>query len=835
MQTSSCESILGQVVLQGEKKQDDNVNQNEELQVLLIEDNPGDARLIKELLLEASVNSFRVYQVENLADGLAHLAEQQVDVTLIDLGLPDSRGLDTLKRISSKFPSVPHIVLTGLDDDTLGQKAIKMGAQDFLQKGKINGFMLSRVVRYAVERKQAHVELLNSHNLLTAILKGMPDEVFVKDHQGRYVVSNPARNRSLQLKDSGGLGKDDTAFYPPEVARRLMEADREVIETGEMIRREEQVANASGETRTFLTSKYPWRDENGQVIGVIGIGHDITERVRANQKIQRLLQEQVAINQLSISLGEAGHLDDIYHLIYEHVKGLMDAYTFIISLYDAETDLIHAGCVICEDQVMDIQNIPPLPLAEPGKGIQSQVIRSGKPYYSSDYLKSLENSKTKYVVEKDGSLTNAADSEDKGDTRSAIFAPMKDKGQVIGVMQVQSNCGDAYSPDDLGLLSAISNVAAIAIQNTRLMNETRRRLEQLKALRSIDQAITGSMDIHVTLDVFLRQVVQQLEVDAAAVLLYQPDLRQLDFAAGRGFRSQALRFTSLRMGQGFAGRAALERRIVQVSDLSQLNTGFLRSPEFIEEGFASYIGVPLIAKGNINGVLEIFQRKSSKHSSEWMDFLETLAGQAAIAVDNYNLFTDLQSASLGLTQAYDATIEGWAHALEMRDMETEGHSRRVVGLTVKIARKMDLRDDEIAHLRRGALLHDIGKMAVPDAILQKTGKLTDEEWKIMTQHPVYAFEWLSPIEYLRPALDIPFYHHERWDGTGYPRGLKGVEIPLAARIFAIADVYDALKSDRPYRKAWAEERAIEYILEQSGKHFDPQVVEIFFQLKNDQS
>lgn len=207
-----------------------------------------------------------------------------------------------------------------------------------------------------------------------------------------------------------------------------------------------------------------------------------------------------------------------------------------------------------------------------------------------------------------------------------------------------------------------------------------------------------------------------------------------------------------------------------------------------------------------------------------------MAGQVAIAIDNAELLHNLQQSNIRLIQAYEATIEGWAKALELRDRETEGHSQRVVDLTVKIARHLGIDEEEIAHIRRGALLHDIGKMGVPDSILLKPSKLTDEEWEIMKMHPVYAYQLLSKIEYLRPAIDISYCHHERWDGSGYPRGLKGEEIPLSARIFAVIDVYDALTSDRPYRKAWTKEEAISYIKEQSGKQFDPKVVEVFLEV-----
>ena len=190
----------------------------------------------------------------------------------------------------------------------------------------------------------------------------------------------------------------------------------------------------------------------------------------------------------------------------------------------------------------------------------------------------------------------------------------------------------------------------------------------------------------------------------------------------------------------------------------------------------------------------------------------------------------LREANAQLLSAYEATIEGWSHALDLRDRETEGHSRRVAELTVQMARDFGMNEDEIIHIRRGALLHDMGKIGVPDSILHKPDKLTDEEWGIMRKHPEFAYNMLYPIEYLRPALDIPYCHHEKWDGTGYPRKLKGQETPVSARLFAIVDVWDAITSDRPYRAAWSEEKALAYIREQSDKHFDPQVVDLFFKV-----
>jgi HD-GYP domain-containing protein (c-di-GMP phosphodiesterase class II) len=269
-----------------------------------------------------------------------------------------------------------------------------------------------------------------------------------------------------------------------------------------------------------------------------------------------------------------------------------------------------------------------------------------------------------------------------------------------------------------------------------------------------------------------------------------------------------------------------ERREVEIRDLKAQPEALQRTPSLAGEGFVSYIGVPLMSKGQIQGVLEVFQREPLNWDQEGLTYLDSLAGQAAIAIDNAQLFDHLQSSNTELVMAYDSTLAGWASALELRDKETEGHTRRVASLTTQLAKAMGLGEDEQAQIYRGALLHDIGKMGVPDSIVLKPGSLTNDEWEIMRKHPQYAFDMLAPITYLRPALNIPHCHHEKWDGTGYPRGLKGENIPLAARIFAVMDVFDALTSDRPYRKAWSEQEAIDYIREQSGTHFDPTVVKI---------
>jgi putative nucleotidyltransferase with HDIG domain len=387
---------------------------------------------------------------------------------------------------------------------------------------------------------------------------------------------------------------------------------------------------------------------------------------------------------------------------------------------------------------------------------------------------------------------------------------------------------------DVRLVPFSPTQALLTARNVTKCHETearlRKQMQQLSALRSIDLAIASGLDLNLLLSMLLEQVANLLRVDAASVLLLNPKTNLLEFVSGRGFRSNSLRHTRLKMGEGCAGRVALERRLIHIPDLEANRIDFVRSPLFSGENFISYHGVPLVAKGRVLGVLEIFQRSPLHPDADWLDFLKTISGQAAIAIDNAIMFKELQISNIELNLAYDVTIEGLSRALDLRDKETEEHTQRVTDITLKLAAALGAKETDMVHIRRGAILHDIGKVAIPDQILFKRGPLVEEEWNIMRQHPAIAVEMLSPVTYLAPALEIPHWHHEKWDGTGYPDQLEGEQIPFSARVFAFADVYDALTSDRPFRPAWQKQDAIRYIDSQSGRHFDPGIMPAFMEL-----
>lgn len=539
----------------------------------------------------------------------------------------------------------------------------------------------------------------------------------------------------------------------------------------------------------------------------------IIEKIQLREKQLQRTKELTGLYETALATSSILDSKSLYEKLYLQVKELFPLNSFLIARSDAVDGSIEITFAMEEDKLLG--DLVGQIFSKENSGLLGWMILNKKSFFSSDITAD----------------TLPVDSPQNGKpTKAWLGVPLIVKGYAIGAISVQSFEADAFNENHLRLLESIAAQIAIALDNARLLEQTQEQINRLAALHDIDLVINSSLDLRVTLNILLDQVVDKLNIDAASVLLFNPRTQMLEYTAGRGFRTHSIEHYSLRMGEGISGQAAMERHLIQALNLDELDDSVAYANIMHEEGFSSYFSVPLIAKGQVKGVLDIFNRKPLNPDQEWFNFLETLGGQAAIAIDNTTLLEDLHRTNVELTLAYDTTLEGWSKALDMRDRETEGHTLRVTELTVQIAQQMGIPEDDIIHLRRGSLLHDIGKMGIPDSILLKPGPLDDEEWKVMRNHSSLAYNLLYPITYLRPALNIPLYHHEKFDGSGYPDGLKGEQIPIAARIFAIVDVWDALTSDRPYRSAWSSKKTLNHINNQSGTHFDPRVVEIFLNL-----
>jgi putative nucleotidyltransferase with HDIG domain len=355
------------------------------------------------------------------------------------------------------------------------------------------------------------------------------------------------------------------------------------------------------------------------------------------------------------------------------------------------------------------------------------------------------------------------------------------------------------------------------------------RQSQLGALMGIGRAINSSVGLKRVLEEVMDALIELMRAERGFLMLKESN-GELSVRIARGIAHVSLDEESLKVSR------TIVRKVAETGE-PILTTNAQDDPRF--EGqlsvaafqLRSILCAPLKIKNELIGVIYVDNRaRAGIFQDNDLQLIRGFADQAAVAIDNARLFDDLQDKNRELEEAYQATLEGWVSALDMRDKETEGHTQRVTILTQRLARMMGVNDEDLVHITRGALLHDIGKMAIPDGILLKPGKLTDDERALIQKHPVYAYEMLRRIDFLLPAIDIPYCHHEKWDGTGYPRGLKGEEIPFAARIFPVIDVYDALVSDRPYRKGMPVDIVKGIIQRDSGMHFDPRVVEMFMQM-----
>lgn len=367
-------------------------------------------------------------------------------------------------------------------------------------------------------------------------------------------------------------------------------------------------------------------------------------------------------------------------------------------------------------------------------------------------------------------------------------------------------------------------------RNAEIVLQRNREIDLLKMTLTLMPTISERRQV---LDIVCMELLSVLKSTISFAAVLSDDQNQAVIEAG--FRGdQKINLIDFNIGDLIPRDATLvvrlldEQKVEAVDDASDYfnNTGLAGILK--ELNVASLLFLPIVIQKRTAIILVAGFDSLRVFKDADINLATALVASLSQIFENAQLYRDLLSAHETLSKAYDATIEGWAKILELHDLEAEGHARRVTEETVKLAKAFGLSDGEVVHIQRGALLHDIGKLGVPDQIVLKPGSLTDEEWAVMRKHPQYAYEMLASIEYLKPALDIPYCHHEKWDGSGYPQGLKGDQIPLAARLFAVVDVWDALRSDRPYRQMWSNTEVYEYIQSLSGKQFDPKVVDVFF-------
>lgn len=813
--------------------------------IVLIEDDEDDYILTRDLLNEIGRDNFQLAWFASYDDALTNLPTTRADIYLVDYRLGQHNGLELLAEALFQGVHAPIILLTGQGNREIDLQAMQAGAADYLVKGEITSFLLERAIRYAIERRQAEQQLKRRFTQLQTIYQMTASVNRAQHIDDIYKEALDGLCQALGADQAAILLLDDQGVLRHQAWQQLSPAFRQAAESHD-----------------------PWMQRDSEPLLVEDIATDLTltplqatltaEGIRALAFVPLIYQHKFvgklllcyaapdSFNDEDIDLAKAMANTIVFALERKRAEteiqqqaARAQALARVAARLNAQLDLDKVLNTICEETAQALQvPIVMVSLYDPYRnalvltanlGLTPNLVEQIQPLPREAYAR-LESEQGAVIVLPDLQAQPEVPNRDlylQDNLRTIVGARMMRSQQLLGSLNVGAT-GEArrFTADELALLQGLADQVAQAISNARLFDEAERRLRQTQALHDIDSAITTSLDLRLTLTLVLKHVLNQLGVDAADILLHRPGTRTLEYVVGAGFYATPTT-QAYRLDEGSAGRAALDKRLIYIPDLTQEVVEKIQGNISAREGFRSYVVVPLLAKGQVKGVLEVFHRSTFTANQEWFEFLEALGGQAAIAIDNFGLFDDLQRSNANLALAYDTTLEGWSRALDLRDKETEGHSRRVTEMTLTLAQALGINDAELIHIRRGALLHDIGKMGIPDSILLKPGKLTEDEWQIMRKHPGYAYDLLSPILFLQPARDIPYCHHEKWDGTGYPRGLKGEQIPLAARLFAIADVWDALRSDRPYRSGWPEEKVRDHILALSGTHFDPQVIEVF--------
>ena len=641
---------------------------------------------------------------------------------------------------------------------------------------------------------------------------------------------------SPQIQQILGFSPEEFLRAPDLWTRQIDSADRERVLTtcqaiykqGTPAELEYRMVTRQGQ-RVFIHDEFwPIFNEQGQLSYVQGVMMDVTAQHLAEARSK-------AFSALGAQLSATTDVSDAADIILQVADQLLDWDAASISLSSVEDKTLLQTLLMIDTEQGHRHTV---------RDHESRLFPGSLLHWVLEEGKGLvlhESEIVERVTKRDLRPFGDANHPPK----TVLVVPVRNGARTIGLMCVHSYKPNAYTQVDLDTLQALAGHCGGALE--RIWAEQMLRNQQA-TLQTISNAVSGRHNIRETLNDICFRVNQQLGTDATGIVLLSPDGTRLACAGSHGFYEEQIP-ESIPVDITHAGRAIRERRTIHVQyfqfylpgDVASPPHSIMRSQRYQSVTHASpepnvaYLGVPLLLNDRPVGVLELFRYVGFPTHSQWHSFLQSLAHQVAVAIDSARLVQDVQRANQELAQAYGSTIEGWSRALDMRDKETEGHSQRVTEMTVRLAKAFGFSDEQLKNVRYGALLHDIGKLAIPDHILFNVGPLSQDEWAVMRRHPEYARQMLGNVDYLKPALDIPYSHHERWDGNGYPRGLKGEEIPLAARIFAVVDVWDALRSSRRYREGLPDMAVRDYLRADAGVHLDPQVVDRFLTMLDSQA
>lgn len=820
--------------------------------ILFITEDETDSQNLREFI-KGEDFQVEIDQVEGYRTANEYLFSHSVDLIIADYQIGQEPIFDHLDH----YNDYPWVVLTAHGSENIAAQSLKSGAVDYIVKdsegsylpllvGALKSAVLvweekkreeeyrqeleeivsqktdtleeskQKLAQETLQRARAVERLKESREIYRRIFQTSRDAVFIASSEGPWIDMNQSALEMFGYQGREEIWQDSMLglFFDPEDAL----AYRKIVEEKDTIKdRPVSFKKKDGSRIETLVSATPY-EIGGQIIGYQGFIRDITGELEARQQQEKTLQQQNALDELSRALTSCLTPEDIYRNILVQIRKLF--------------------------QLSEL-HIYKLPSLAEGLQIEYSWRKEGRKQVAGFGVVELSNPECSFLDEflasdqglslPDLSALKAQEAAGSGSEQtilsgSMLLTPVVVEDKIIAALQLLHPERSVYNNGDLLLLSRIANLVGVGLQKAYLYQETQAQVDKLTSLQRIEQTVLENLSLPTTLDMLIDQTVKELSVDAAAILYFHPQLKTLKFITQTGFRQNILQHTDLEIGEGLAGKAAESRSMVRVPDLKHTSQAISRDLEFSTEKFVSYFGVPLTSKGRLVGVMELYHRKKLDPDQSWIDLLEMIAGLAAIAIDYQNVHKNLERSRNELDKSLDAIIEGWAQALELRGIESPGHWRRIEELSLALGQKLGVKSKLLNDLRRGVLLHDIGKMAIPDEVLHKRTALSVEERKLIGKHPIAAHDLLKDVEGLKSALDVPLYHHERWDGTGYPYQLEGENIPYLARIYAVVDVWDAMRSDRPYRKAFSKEKALQILNEEAGKQFDPEIVQAFLLL-----
>jgi PAS domain S-box-containing protein/putative nucleotidyltransferase with HDIG domain len=741
---------------------------NRPVTILIVEDDDAHVEAIRRAF-EQIEDSFTITSVRSLATYRLALSTCTPDVVLADLNLLDGKAFDLLANPPDTLP-YPVLVMTSYGDEHLAVQVLKSGALDYVVKSPETFMGMPHIIKRTLrewqhiqDRKQAQDALRESEERYRMLVEQAADGIFIAAPDGKYISVNNAGCKMLGYQPEELLGKSLRDLVLPG-DQKTAPLGLNAFSTGSSIITERRMIRKDGELRTVEISARVL--PNGSTQSIV---RDITARKLAEERL-RLQSTALESAANAILITDRDGSIEWVNPAFSALTG----YTAEEALSQKPRDLVKSGL---HHQGFYQQIWDTILLGNVWRGEMINRRKDGRLYTEEQTITPLLNP----------------------------------NGQISHFIAIKQDITEQKK----------AQAELLESQQALILS-----LQRLRVLHHIELTITSQIDLCTMMTTILDQITQLGSMNAVALFTPHIDGNGFELSAHAGLPARTGEIVINQM-QGECAREVFENR--HPAFISNLKSSPLADclGSHLKDQYCCCAVLPLVINEQVKGLLLLFSQQPIEFDSEWKDFLQSLAFQVAIALDRFSLFSSMEQANEKLFEAYEATLEGWSRALELRQRETAGHSQRVVELTLALARALNIPEVEIQHIRWGALLHDIGKMGLPDSIMQKPGPLDPEEWDLMRHHPEFAYRLLSGIPYLASSLDIPYNHHEKWDGSGYPRGLNGEAIPLSARLFAVVDVWDALNEDRPYREKWTPEAVRAYLIEQKGIHFDPHIVDIF--------